>query len=72
MQLLKDYLGKEGELSRLIPDFVSRPVQIQMARAVADAVSEGKNALLEAGTGTGKTYAYLIPLIDSGKKVIIE
>jgi|TARA_B100002003_G_scaffold244357_1_gene270299 ATP-dependent DNA helicase DinG len=72
MQLLKDYLGKEGELSRLIPDFVSRPVQIQMARAVADAVSEGKNALLEAGTGTGKTYAYLIPLIDSGKKVIIS
>ncbi len=72
MQLLEDYLGKEGELSRLIPDFVSRPVQIQMARAVVDAVSERKNALLEAGTGTGKTYAYLIPLIDSGKKVIIS
>lgn len=72
MQMLKDFLGKEGELSRVVPDFISRPVQIEMAQAVRDAIREGRNALLEAGTGTGKTYAYLIPLIESGKKVIIS
>jgi len=72
MQMLKDFLGKEGELSRVVPDFVSRPIQIQMAQAISDAISEGRNALLEAGTGTGKTYAYLVPLIESGKKVIIS
>ncbi len=72
MQMLKDFLGKEGELSRVVPDFVSRPVQIQMAQTIGDAISEGRNALLEAGTGTGKTYAYLVPLIESGKKVIIS
>lgn len=72
MQMLKDFLGKEGKLSRAVPGFVSRPVQIEMAQAVDDAISEGRNALLEAGTGTGKTYAYLIPLIASGKRVIIS
>ena len=72
MQMLKNFLGKEGELSRVVPDFVSRPVQIQMAETISDAISEGRNALLEAGTGTGKTYAYLVPLIESGKKVIIS
>jgi ATP-dependent DNA helicase DinG len=72
MYMLEDFLGNEGELSRIVPDFVSRPVQIQMAGAIDDAIREGKNALLEAGTGTGKTYAYLIPLVKSGKKAIIS
>jgi ATP-dependent DNA helicase DinG len=65
-------LGAEGPLARAVPGFSPRAPQQQMAAAVAAAI-EGENQLIvEAGTGTGKTFAYLMPALDSGKKVIIS
>jgi len=55
-------LGPEGPLARLIgPGYEARAGQVRMAREVAAAVAEDAVALLEAGTGTGKTFAYLVP-----------
>jgi DNA polymerase-3 subunit epsilon/ATP-dependent DNA helicase DinG len=50
-----------GAFSRHFPDFEHRPQQVGMLRAVTQALSEGRHLLVEAGTGTGKSFAYLIP-----------
>jgi ATP-dependent DNA helicase DinG len=50
-----------GTFARLMPGYESRPGQMEMARAVARAFSEGRHLLVEAGTGVGKSLAYLIP-----------
>ncbi len=68
---IRNILGSEGILASKIPNFSYREVQLQMAEAVATAFNEQQVLLAEAGTGTGKTYAYLIPSILSGKKVTI-
>jgi ATP-dependent DNA helicase DinG len=62
----------DGLLSRDVPDFVERTQQIDMATAVAKAITGQTNALIEAGTGTGKTFAYLVPILLQGKKAIIS
>jgi ATP-dependent DNA helicase DinG len=62
----------DGALAEHLPGFRPRAVQLDMARAIADAVRSGGSLVAEAGTGTGKTLAYLIPAIQSGKKVIIS
>jgi ATP-dependent DNA helicase DinG len=69
---MEDLLGPDGMLAELVPNFVHREVQVQLAKTIGESIAEGKNALLEAGTGTGKTFAYLLPLIASGKKAIIS
>ena len=69
---MDDLLGKEGALAELVPNFVYREVQVQLAKTISKTIDEGKNALLEAGTGTGKTFAYLLPLVSSGKKAIVS
>jgi ATP-dependent DNA helicase DinG len=61
-----------GPLARALPGFEAREGQLQMAAAVADAFSDGGVLLAEAGTGTGKTLAYLIPAILSGKRVLVS
>jgi ATP-dependent DNA helicase DinG len=61
-----------GALARVVPDFEPRLQQVAMARAVADALDTDRTVLVEAGTGTGKTLAYLIPAVLSGKKVVIS
>src|SRR5690606_19303844 len=50
-----------GPFSRHFPEFEYRPQQVDMLRGVAQALSEGRHLLVEAGTGTGKSMAYLIP-----------
>ncbi len=67
-----DYLGPLGPLARGIPGYEHRPSQMQMADAVEDVLSEGGTLLVEAGTGTGKTLAYLLPALLSGEKVVIS
>ena len=52
--------------------FRPRQAQIEMAEAVANAIDEGRNLIAEAGTGTGKTVAYLVPAMLSGKKVVVS
>jgi ATP-dependent DNA helicase DinG len=69
---LKAIFSTDGPLARAIRDFRSRPFQIEMAEAVAHAIAENGVLVAEAGTGTGKTFAYLVPALLSGGKVIIS
>ena len=61
-----------GPLARAVPEFEPRPGQRAMAAAVADAIEQGHVLLAEAGTGTGKTLAYLVPAILSGRRVLVS
>jgi len=61
-----------GSLSRSLPGYEERPAQITMALRVADALSDGKHAVAEASTGTGKSLAYLLPIVRSGKVALIS
>ena len=61
-----------GALAQAIPGFTPRAAQQQMAVAVAQAFERGENLIVEAGTGTGKTFAYLAPALRSGKRVVIS
>lgn len=54
-----------------LPQSESRPGQKEMANAVDEALSEGRHLIVQAGTGTGKTIAYLVPVIVTGKKTIV-
>ncbi len=68
--------GTEGVLGETLDGFVERPQQKNMARAVTESLNGGRNLLVEAGTGTGKSLAYLIPAakfaLDSGTPVVIS
>ena len=76
MPSMHDLLGRHGPFAKHIPDFVPRVQQQEMAQAVADALHDYSSLVAEAGTGTGKTYAYLVPAIigckESGIKVIVS
>jgi ATP-dependent DNA helicase DinG len=67
-----DMFSPEGPLGRAIPGFEPRAGQIEMAKAVAGVFESGGVVLAEAGTGTGKTLAYLVPAILSGQRVLIS
>lgn len=60
-------LRQGGALSRSLPDYEERNAQIIMARHVAEALERGGHLVTEAGTGTGKSLAYLLPIVRSGK-----
>ncbi|MGP8306619.1 ATP-dependent DNA helicase [Vibrio sp. YIC-376] len=64
--------SSEGALGKAIPGFQARQPQIDMAEAVSRAIKDQSQLVVEAGTGTGKTFAYLVPALLSGKKVIIS
>ncbi len=60
------------EVTRTLPGGgEDRPGQLQMARAVADAISSGRHLVVRAGTGTGKSLAYLVPAVVSGTRVVV-
>jgi ATP-dependent DNA helicase DinG len=61
-----------GPLARSLPGFEARPAQLEMAAAVSSVFSDGGILLAEAGTGTGKTLAYLIPAILSRQRVLVS
>jgi ATP-dependent DNA helicase DinG len=61
-----------GPLARALPDYAYRPEQAVMAKAVGAALARLEPLIVEAGTGTGKTFAYLIPALLSGRSVIIS
>ena len=69
---LEALFGPGGPLSKNLPYYEYRPSQIEYARAVQSAFDEKKIALVEAQTGTGKTLAYLIPALQTGRRVIIS
>ena len=72
MQTPSDILGEHGALAELVPDFTVRPQQVEMAEAIREAIDRRESLVCEAGTGTGKTFAYLVPALQSGYKVIIS
>ncbi|MGF1694811.1 ATP-dependent DNA helicase [Vibrio lamellibrachiae] len=69
--ILKTF-SADGALGKAIPGFQPRQPQLDMAQAVYDAIDKQSQLVVEAGTGTGKTFAYLVPALMSGKKVIIS
>lgn len=71
-ETIDDILGKEGLLSRTLERYEYRPQQLEMAQAVKRAFDRRRTLIVEAATGTGKTLAYLVPAIQSGKRVIIS
>src|SRR3989304_210239 len=69
---LGEVFGPEGLLARTHPQYEFRQGQLAMAEAVEQAFQQKKHLVVEAGTGTGKTLAYLIPALRSGRKVVIS
>lgn len=69
---IEDILGRDGRLSRSIDDFEFRPSQIKMSQLIMKALRQDSCAIIEAGTGTGKTMGYLVPVIISGRKTVIS
>jgi ATP-dependent DNA helicase DinG len=69
---LENILGAEGPFARELPNFAPRAAQQTMAREVQQAIAGRDTLIAEAGTGTGKTYAYLVPALLSGERVIIS
>ncbi len=74
---LHDILGPDGSIARRLGErYEHRPQQLQMAEAVSDAFTKGHHLLVEAGTGVGKSFAYLLPAIDyavrNKKRVVIS
>lgn len=69
---LYSFFAPGGLLSKTHPAYEFRRGQLQMAEEVAKALEERRHLIVEAGTGTGKTLAYLLPVIRSGKRVIIS
>jgi ATP-dependent DNA helicase DinG len=69
---LEGLLGPKGVLARKLEGYEARPGQLEMARKVEAALQERHYLMVEAGTGTGKTLAYLVPAIRSGRKVVVS
>src|SRR5579885_3343904 len=70
---MQEIFGPGGFLERcMMGGYEHRPAQLQMAEAVHDAFAKHHHAIVEAGTGTGKTLAYLLPAICSGRRVVIS
>lgn len=69
---VRQFFGRKGLLSEWHPGYEYREGQLRMAEAVEKALADRKHLVVEAGTGTGKTLAYLVPAILSGKRVVIS
>ena len=72
MTELESFFSSDGSLSKVISGYLPRSSQLEMAVSIADSIATKNNLIAEAGTGTGKTFAYLVPAILSGKQVIIS
>lgn len=72
MQDLAETFGPEGPLARALPGYRMRETQLRLAQAVAGTLLDRGVLVAEAGTGTGKTFAYLIPALLSGRRVVVS
>jgi ATP-dependent DNA helicase DinG len=66
------FFSRNGPLARVLPGYEERPAQRKLAQAVAEVLDAGGLLLAEAGTGTGKTLAYLLPAVDLGRRVVVS
>ena len=71
-EMLEAFFGDEGPLASVIDSYESRPEQIRVAQEVGRSIERGKDLIAEAGTGTGKTLAYLVPALSSGLRVVLS
>jgi ATP-dependent DNA helicase DinG len=69
---VRQFFSRHGALSKWHPNYEYRPGQLEMAEAVESALADRKHLIVEAGTGTGKTLAYLLPATLSGKRIIVS
>lgn len=69
---LHELFGTQGRLAEHLPGFTVRHEQLAMAERVATAIAQRQALIVEAGTGVGKTFAYLVPALLAGKRVIIS
>jgi ATP-dependent DNA helicase DinG len=69
---LAELFGADGPLARGLPGYAPRAQQLSMAEHVAATLDSRETLVVEAGTGTGKTYAYLVPALLSGRRVILS
>lgn len=69
---VRQFFSRTGILSKWHPNFEFRQGQLDMAEAVEAAIADKRHLIVEAGTGTGKTLAYLIPAIFSGRRIVIS
>lgn len=72
MESSRFLLGPEGPFAQAFSGFAERPGQLDMADAIEKTLEEENNLVIEAGTGVGKTLAYLVPSIQSGKKTLVS
>ena len=66
------FFGADGLLARVLPGYEERPAQQRLSEAVKGVLEEGGLLLAEAGTGTGKTLAYLLPAVELGRRVVVS
>ena len=69
---LAQAFATDGLLAAAVPDYRSRPEQLEMAQAIHESIERTGVLVAEAGTGTGKTFAYLVPALLAGGKVIVS
>jgi ATP-dependent DNA helicase DinG len=72
MNALDDVFAPGGPIERTLEGFEARPGQVQMAQLIERGFLEGMHTIVEAGTGVGKSLAYLVPALRSGKKVVLS
>ena len=68
---MKEVFGPGGALERALPEYEPRPEQAALAGAVEHALATGQHLVAEAGTGVGKSLAYLLPALESGQRVVV-
>jgi ATP-dependent DNA helicase DinG len=68
---MREVFGKGGSLARVLDAYEPREEQAELAAAVEEALADGCHLLAEAGTGTGKSLAYLVPALASGRRVVV-
>jgi len=69
---MNEFFGPGGVLQQKLGDYEFRPTQIRMAEAVYEALDGQNHAIIEAGTGTGKTIAYLLPALLHGRRILVS
>lgn len=70
--IVQELLSDAGALARSVPGFESRAGQIVLAREIADTIEAGEHLVAEAGTGIGKTLAYLVPILSAGCRAVVS
>ena len=72
VEALSCFFSPDGPLADVIPGFRAREQQVEMAQRIFEAIAGNRVLVAEAGTGTGKTFAYLVPALLAGGKIIVS